>query len=109
MTHPCPWKIALVLASLAGAAGAQSVLFDLFGTPGSGFGATVDTLGDLDGDGFGEFLVGSPFEDNVNLEVGAVRVYSGKDGSLRYTLRGSGAQGHFGTAAGPAGDVNADG
>ncbi len=33
------------------------------------------SLGDLDGDGYGDFVVGSPFEDGGK---GAVRIFLGK-------------------------------
>ena len=49
----------------------------IFGAVSGGrFGSAVVFLGDLDGDGFGEFAVGSPFEDN---DRGVVRIYFGKE------------------------------
>ncbi len=48
----------------------------LFGSVANGrFGAAVASVGDLDADGFGDFVVGSPYEAN---QRGAVRVFFGK-------------------------------
>ncbi len=39
------------------------------------FGSSVLSLGDVDGDGFGDFAAGSPYEDAGR---GAVRIFFGK-------------------------------
>lgn len=105
-------RVGLILVHGLWAAGlaAQTTLFDIQGAPGSGFGASLDTLGDLDGDGFGEFLIGAPYAANGSLNgAGVVTVYSGADGHVLYTVRGSSPGDHLGASASAAGDVNADG
>lgn len=101
---------ALLIASgiLTGWPSAQTTLFEIPGS--SSFGWPLRTLGDLDGDGHSEFLVGAAFEDNGGrAEAGAVYVYSGADARVLYVVRGTGARDHLGTAACLAGDVDADG
>jgi FG-GAP repeat protein len=89
---------------------AQATLFDIQGPNRGAFGTSLDTLGDLDGDGLGEFLIGAPNEANGSLNgAGAVRVYSGADGHVLYTVLGSHRGDHLGASASAAGDVNADG
>lgn len=100
--------LALWLAGVP--ATAQSTVFDIAGTSGTAFGASLDTLGDLDGDGFGEFLIGAPSEPNGGLSgAGAVTVYSGFDARVLFTVRGTRQGEHLGKSASAAGDVDADG
>jgi hypothetical protein len=70
-----------------------------------GFGATVAGLEDLDGDGRGELLVGSP------SKAGWVRLFSGATGSLLHTFHGDTSQGQglFGASIASAGDADGDG
>jgi len=78
----------------------------------SSFGQSVGGAGDVNQDGFADFIVGAP--DLNNNSRGIARVFSGKDGNLIYELRGLYGEwfGHSvasGSSMGGAGDVNKDG
>ncbi|NJL03508.1 MAG: PKD domain-containing protein [Chloroflexaceae bacterium] len=71
---------------------------------GSGqFGATVDTAGDVNGDGFADIIVGAPGDNEAYIYLGSA---TGISNTPALTLTGTGA---FGTAVATAGDVNGDG
>ncbi|KAA3604369.1 MAG: hypothetical protein DWQ01_22435 [Planctomycetota bacterium] len=70
------------------------------------FGDAVAGPGDLDGDGFADFVVGAPYEF---FDRGKVYAYSGKLGTLLWEWT-EGAVGHTtGSSIAGAGDVNGDG
>jgi len=73
---------------------------------GARLGGSLVGLGDLDGDGKGDFAAGMQFV-SATLPY-EVRVYSGGSGSLLYTLTGPAGSG-FGSSLAPAGDVTGDG
>ncbi len=73
------------------------------------FSASVAGIGDINGDGYADFIVGAPDNDNNGSSAGAVYVYSGIDGSSLYTKYGAAANDMYGTSVSGAGDVNADG
>ena len=74
--------------------------FDMFGTS--------VALGDLDGDGLAELIVGAYGDDANGAESGTLYVYAGLDGSLLYTHSGS-AGDHLGIAVSHVPDTNGDG
>ncbi|MEM9799292.1 MAG: FG-GAP-like repeat-containing protein [Planctomycetota bacterium] len=63
---------------------------------------SVDGVGDLDGDGHGEFIVGFPERESAV-------VYSGADGSVRFTLQGRPGPAAFGGTVAGGGDADGDG
>jgi len=102
----------LFLGSAAGLAttAAWTAEGDLFN---ANFGASVAPAGDVNGDGFGDVLVGAPQFADPLLAEGAVFLYLGSGAGLSATpaWRGEGeqVQCRYGHAVAAAGDVNGDG
>ena len=87
-----------------------SVLYNFDGdSAGDWFGESVSGVGDVNGDGFDDLIVGAPQDDNDGSSSGSARVFSGSDGSVLYTLNGDSVADNFGVSVGGAGDVNGDG
>lgn len=83
--------------------------------PGDLAGYTVAGVGDVNGDGFGDMLVGAPFNDIAGSNAGAVYVVlgsatlTGSNLGMFPTIVGEVANEEVGRTIGPAGDVNGDG
>ena len=81
--------------------------------PATNFGFSATTAGDVDGDGYNDIVIGSPFEDSTLVDEGVAYLYRGsKQGtsltpSWFYCGRQAGAL--AGDAVCSAGDVNNDG
>ncbi len=79
-----------------------------------GMGAAVASAGDVNGDGYGDVLVGTPTWDAPQGEdAGKAELYLGSPTGLAatpaWTKEGAGLQFLLGTSLGTAGDINADG
>jgi len=73
------------------------------------FGSSVSGAGDVNNDGYDDFIVGGYGEDSNGVDSGSARVYSGIDASILYVFNGEGANDWFGASASAAGDVDGDG
>jgi FG-GAP repeat protein/flagellar hook capping protein FlgD len=76
------------------------------------FGNSVSSAGDLNGDGYGDFLVGAPWNDAGGSNAGRAYVYFGGPGAdvlPDLTLTGAAPGDDFGWSVASAGDVNGDG
>jgi hypothetical protein len=80
---------------------------------GAGFGRSVATAGDVNGDGFSDVIVGAPFFDNGQLNEGRAFVYHGSPAGLStapaWTAEINQGAADFGHSVATAGDVNDDG
>jgi hypothetical protein len=79
----------------------------------SELGAFMHRLGDVNGDGFDDVLVGAYAWDGAAPDCGQARLYfgnkNGVDTQPAWTFDGAGPNSHLGTTCAGAGDVNADG
>jgi len=99
----------LLALSLESAA-AQEVLYSIEGdSPDERCGMAVSGVGDLNGDGHDDFIVGAAQDPTNGSQAGEVRVFSGVDGSEMFRILGTSPGGLFGNAVSGAGDVNLDG
>ncbi|MCK6446852.1 MAG: VCBS repeat-containing protein [Planctomycetes bacterium] len=73
------------------------------------FGDAIANIGDLDGDGRAEFVVGAIGSDLGASEGGSAFVFSGADGALRYVWSGDSPDDRFGADVSSGGDVDCDG
>lgn len=73
------------------------------------FGYSVAGLEDVNGDGFGDVIIGAPGNGFNGSGSGSAYVYSGASGRLLRRLRGDATGDGFGSAVADAGDLNADG
>ncbi|HEV2748236.1 MAG TPA: hypothetical protein VGW34_13170 [Allosphingosinicella sp.] len=91
------------------------------GLSGDGAGRSVDTAGDVNGDGFADLIVGAPYAAGGGLGAGAAYILFGKAGmpaaidltalspDQGFVIQGDLAGDNAGRAVSAAGDVNGDG
>ncbi|GAX59205.1 hypothetical protein SCALIN_C01_0136 [Candidatus Scalindua japonica] len=82
------------------------------GQTGAFFGYSVSTAGDVNGDGYGDVIVGSPLADNGVIYEGMAFVYHGSSSGLNtnadWTAKSGMSASYFGITVSSAGDVNGD-
>src|SRR5262245_17016917 len=80
---------------------------------GSFFGTSVAPAGDVDKDGYSDYLVGAPYYTGSTTRCGLARLYAGSKlgpgQAPKWEFAGTQAGGLAGTCVAPAGDVNGDG
>ena len=81
-------------------------MLELIGNVGEAFGASVAGAGDVNGDGYGDVIVGATFAAG---SAGRIAVFSGLDGSLLWDYTGEKENDRLGSAVGLIGDVSGDG
>ena len=76
-------------------------------------GDSVASAGDVNGDGYGDVIVGAPFLTNGSPNEGRVYVYLGSSSGLAtsaaWTQEANSTSAYLGDSVGSAGDVNGDG
>ncbi len=107
-------RLALLTAlapGLASLASAQTPLYRVDGPgPNAQMGIGLAGVGDLNGDGFGDFALGAPGAmARAGVASGVVSVISGADGATLFTLEGAAAGDGFGSQVVALGDLNGDG
>lgn len=75
---------------------------------GDQFGWLMDVVGDVDGDGIDDVIIGAPGNDAGGTDAGRAYIYSAATGTLIHTFTGSAGE-RMGTGVDGAGDVNDDG
>ncbi len=102
----------LFLGSSTGIATTASWSFES-NQAGAGLGTAVSAAGDVNHDGFDDFLVGAPYMDTLDENAGVVFLFLGDDLGPRdqpdWTITGPHANSLFGMAVAGSGDVNQDG
>lgn len=77
------------------------------------FGHSVASAGDVNGDGFGDVIVGAPYHDHGELDEGAAFVYLGSATGVSvipsWIGEGNQVSATYGFSVGTAGDVDGDG
>ncbi len=112
VTHS--WTALLLVFSVSGA-WAQVTELDPTDQSGAQFGHAVADAGDVNGDGFGDFIVGAhEFKNTLGVSTGGAFLFLGSENGISTTPDWSstgddvdGAQ--YGSVVAPAGDVNGDG
>lgn len=85
-----------------------SVIWHIAGAAGAALGNDVDGIGDVNSDGYADFVVGAALDPQGGGYAGKVHVYSGKTGAQLYAIVGN-ANSQAGAAVAGLGDVSGDG
>ncbi|MCX4240575.1 FG-GAP-like repeat-containing protein [Paraliomyxa miuraensis] len=77
--------------------------------PGDRFGAAVTGVGDVDGDGLADVLVGAPGDPTMGTSAGRVALFGAADWTTPRWIRDGAVGEQLGGGTGPIGDVDGDG
>lgn len=86
-----------------------AVLFEVLGDSPDELAYALDVVGDLDGDGRAEFIVGYRHDGTLLTWHGSASVHSGADGARLYQYLGVNSEDRLGYDVAGVGDVDADG
>lgn len=104
-----PFPIAIIVSLIWTSShflGAQNVVWDISGpSAGAWLGRSVDGIGDVNNDGFSEFILGAPYENSY----GSAHVYDGATATILYTYSAPHNVAYFGHSVCGADDVDMDG
>ena len=91
--------------------GTGELLYRIDGAESAGyFGKTLASVGDVDGDGIDDFVVGAPgASPGGRSQAGSAFLFSGVNGRLLYRFDGSAAFDEFGASVAGGGDFDGDG
>lgn len=96
-------------ALLAGASAAQIEVYVQHGAQPGFYGASIDGAGDVNGDGWVDWIVTGDEDPLLSGDANEVYVSSGLDGSRRFTLHRDDFSEQYGGSVCGLGDVDADG
>ncbi|NQU47758.1 MAG: VCBS repeat-containing protein [Planctomycetes bacterium] len=106
------WGAILVAGTVFAYSGKDATLLHEWhgSTPYEYFGNSVSGVGDLNGDGYTDVMIGSRSADPGGLNsAGSAFVYSGSTGAILYEWSGESADALFGWQVASAGDLTGDG
>ncbi|MCI0587928.1 MAG: FG-GAP-like repeat-containing protein, partial [Planctomycetes bacterium] len=100
-----------LLSFTADPAPAQTVIWETSWINGTGYGHSMDAVGDVNGDGRSDLIVGAPYGANPSGlgGNGTVFMLSGLNGSTLWTSQGVVSAGALGWSVAGVGDVTGDG
>ncbi|MBL7007578.1 MAG: FG-GAP repeat protein [Planctomycetes bacterium] len=94
----------------AGPLAAQGPIHQVLGDSAyDGLGRAVSWVGDINSDGFDEFIAGAPLDDNNGQDSGMARLFDGFAGTAILSIDGDNQADEFGGVVAGVGDVNNDG
>lgn len=104
---------ALLLSTALAAAPSAQLFLGEFGsgivTAGDQTGSSVAIIGDVNGDGTDDMVIGAPYDDDNGMDSGTVYVVNGHPGTLLYELHGSAPGALFGYSVARMSDADGDG
>ena len=101
--------LALIALPFGGRARAQDILLDVKSPVPGADAENGIAIGDWDGDGIADLAIGAPRDSTAASEAGAVRIHSGKDGSILANFYGVNSDDYFGGALVRMPDLDGDG